>query len=157
MLSFISGIFSKNALTQERVGRLLTYVVAPYIFSKTAWWCYYYALSPVAPVFNLFDSYQAGGLEWYLAALVCWRLTLALLAPLSARALIVVSFSLGLVSGYWVGNDQLFALQRALAFFPFAAAGYVFDAQTAQRMLMRMSPIQVAARFILFGMLIYSL
>jgi fucose 4-O-acetylase-like acetyltransferase len=156
MLSFISGIFSKNALTNERVARLITGVVAPYIFSKTAWWCYYYALSPVTPVFNLFDSYQAGGLEWYLAALVCWRLTLALLAPLSARALMVVSFSLGLVSGYWVGNDQLFALQRALAFFPFAAAGYLFDPHTAQRLLLKTKSIQMVARFILFAMLVYS-
>jgi len=107
-------------------------------------------------VFNLFDSYASGGLEWYLAALLCWRLTLALLAPLAAPALIVVSFGLGLVSGYWVGNDQLFALQRALAFFPFAAAGYLFNPHTAQRLLIKTRSIQVVARFILFGMVVYS-
>jgi len=156
MLSFISGIFSKRVLTQDRVGRLITGVIAPYIFSKLAWWLYFYVCSPVTPIFNLFDSYASGGLEWYLAALLCWRLTLALLAPLSAPALIVVSFGLGLVSGYWVGNDQLFALQRALAFFPFAAAGYLFNPHTAQRLLIKTSSIQVVARFILFGMVVYS-
>jgi fucose 4-O-acetylase-like acetyltransferase len=156
MLSFISGVLSKRALTQERVGRLLTYVVAPYIFSKIAWWLYFYVRSPTTPIFNLFDSYQAGGLEWYLAALVSWRLMLALLAPLHGGALLTVSCALGLVSGYWVGNDQLFALQRALAFFPFAAAGYVFDPYVAQRILSRSNSVQVAARCALFAMLVYS-
>jgi len=155
MLSFISGVFSKPVLTQSRVGRLITCVIAPYVFSKLAWWVYFYAMSPQTPVFNLFDSYQAGGLEWYLAALVTWRLTLALLAPLNAHALLVVAFGLGLISGYWVGNDQLFALQRALAFFPFAAAGYVFDAQEAQRLLAKAPKVQMLARCTLFGMLMY--
>jgi fucose 4-O-acetylase-like acetyltransferase len=157
MLSFISGVCSKKELSQHRVGRLITCIIAPYIFSKMSWWLYFYLRSPVTPVFNLFDSYQSGGLEWYLAALVCWRLTLALLSPLSSYALLLVSFALGLVSGYWVGNDQLFALQRALAFFPFAAAGYIFNPHSAQRLLARTSWIPAAARCLLFGMLIYCI
>lgn len=157
MLSFISGVFSKRSLTQDRVARLITHVIVPYIFSKIAWWIFYYMRSPVVPNFNLFDSYQSGGLEWYLAALLCWRLTLALLAPLNAYAMVVVSLALGLLSGYWVGNDQLFALQRALAFFPFAAAGYLFDAGAAERLLRSSKSLQTAARCALLGMLIFCL
>jgi len=156
--SFLSGVVSKQPLTKERTGRLLQNLVVPYIFSKFAWWLLALHRDPAnTPIINLFDTYTTGGLEWYIAALVSWRLVIALLASVKPQFLMTLALCIGLVSGFWVGNRQNFAMQRTMAFFPFFTAGYLFDATWAERTLRKSQWIQVAARVTLFALLAFGL
>merc|ERR1719443_1621099 len=122
--AFISGSLSTGPLTKGRMARVFTYLVVPYCFSKVSWFLFTRYTQPdtYAPM-NLFDAYSSGGAEWYLAALVTWRLLIALLSPLRPAALLALSLFLGLVAGFWSSNKDDFALQRMFSFFPFFAAG----------------------------------
>lgn len=135
------------------MGRMLTHLIFPYVISKVAWWLFALRGDPNTPLLNLFDTYSSGGLEWYIASLVSWRLLIALLSPVRPCFLMSLAIVLGLVAGYWSDNRSLFALQRTLSFFPFFVAGYLFDAVAAERRLRVASWVQVVARLLLFTIL----
>jgi len=155
--SFISGVLSKPQLTKKRMGRVLTHLIVPYIVSKVVWWLVALHGDPSAPMINLFDTYTTGGLEWYIASLVAWRLVIELLSPLRSQVLMLLALALGLVSGYWTNNRELFAVQRTLSFFPFFVAGYLFDAKGAELSLRASRWIQIFARMALFTALAFGL
>jgi fucose 4-O-acetylase-like acetyltransferase len=124
----LSGYLSKGSLTEARVGRLLVFVLFPYILSKLVYWIWFSLTFRMVGWFDPFDAYSNSlGLEWYLIVLVQWRLAIALLSPFNKWALIGSAVAVGLVSGNWVPNSTALALHRGCSFFPFFVLGYTVD------------------------------
>lgn len=156
--SVISGMCSKSTPTLDRMGRTIILLAVPYFCSKFLWWFYTYRVNgpQVAPAFNPFDTYSCGGVEWYLAVLIQWRLAIILLTPLKPAVLMSLSFVLGLGAGFWVPNVTILAQHRALSFFPFFVAGYLLDSQMIERVLRHSSVIPNIARAFLIMSLTFA-
>lgn len=139
------------------MGRTIILLAVPYLCSKVAWWYYMYRNNgPQAPAFNPFDTYSCGGVEWYLAVLIQWRLLVILFAPFKPAVLMSLAFVLGLGAGFWVPNVTILAQHRALSFFPLFVAGYLVDAQMIERVLRHSSVIPNVARVVLLMSLIFA-
>lgn len=133
--AFLSGLLSKGGNNSPaRMGRMLTSLALPYIFSKTAWWMITCQRTAVCEM-NLFDTYSNGGLEWYLASLGAWRLMAPLFSPFRPPLAMALGVGLGCIAGYWVNNIQVLAAQRTLSFLPFFLAGYLLDPAAVGRYL----------------------
>jgi len=156
--SFISGMCSKSQPTLDRMGRTIILLAVPYFCSKLAWWYYMYRTNgwQAVPSFNPLDTYSCGGVEWYLAVLVQWRLIVILFAPLKPAVLMTLAFVLGLSSGFWVPNVTILAQHRALSFLPFFVAGYLVDTQMVERLLRYSSLVPNIARVGMLMSLIFA-
>jgi len=151
----LSGYLSKGQLTQARLGRLLTYVLFPYILSRLVYWVYSSLKFGTIAYFDPFDAFACSlGLEWYLIVLVQWRLLIALLSPFNKQALLICALALGLVSGNWVPSNSTLALQRACAFFPFFALGYSTDLSHIREVVTRSTICKVGLRACFVGTLL---
>eukprot|EP00747_Dinoflagellata_sp_TGD_P166467 gnl/TRDRNA2_/TRDRNA2_189285_c0_seq1.p1 gnl/TRDRNA2_/TRDRNA2_189285_c0~~gnl/TRDRNA2_/TRDRNA2_189285_c0_seq1.p1 ORF type:complete len:469 (-),score=39.46 gnl/TRDRNA2_/TRDRNA2_189285_c0_seq1:125-1531(-) len=120
----LSGHLSKGPFTAARASRLCIYAALPFLLTKLLIWVATTAQTKALQSFNPLDS---GGVEWYLAALIHWRVTVGLLRPLGGPTIMSIALFGGLASGYWIPAATVGSLHRACSFFPFFAAGYVFD------------------------------
>mmetsp|Transcript_100162 Transcript_100162/g.229926 ORF Transcript_100162/g.229926 Transcript_100162/m.229926 type:complete len:344 (-) Transcript_100162:305-1336(-) len=121
--SFLSGLCSKSVGSSASYANLVCMVLGPYVASKLLWWLDFCWRQGLCVPLNLFDTYQVAGLEWYLACLFTWRLLTPLLLAMRSHVMLLAALVLGLLAGHWIGNTQVWALQRCFAFLPFFAAG----------------------------------
>jgi len=133
--AFISGLLSKGPLTEDRGLRLVVMLFLPYIFSKSCWWGVNCLRAGKLSPLNLFDTYSNGGLEWYLASLITWRLWAPMLSAIRPRLSFAIALLVGHISGFWVSNIDLFALQRSCAFLPFFSLGLLLDVENLKEFL----------------------
>jgi fucose 4-O-acetylase-like acetyltransferase len=117
--AIISGYFSRSdAPTRERMQRLLTDIVIPYVIFETLW--------------SIYTSIQHGTVNinlstgswtlWFLLALGLFRLILPYLALL--RFPLVWAVAIALITGYYGNIDNTFALDRGLVILPFFVLGW---------------------------------
>ncbi|MFK4146433.1 acyltransferase family protein [Streptomyces sp. NPDC004065] len=111
----ISGFFSRNFdLRPERVKRLLTGVVVPYVVFETAYSLFrMYAGDSEDRQISLLSPYY---LTWFLCALFVWRLT----APIwrVVRWPLPLAFGLAMLASVTPGLSGDLELQRVLQFLP---------------------------------------
>jgi len=150
----LSGYLSKAPLTEVRVGRLLIFVLFPYLLSKIFYWAWFTVTFRTIGYFDPFDAFSNSmGLEWYLIVLVQWRLAIVLMSPLNKSALLGGSLAIGLVSGNWVPGSAALALGRACAFFPFFVLGYTLDLGHLREVVIRNTSCRVASKTFFLGVL----
>jgi fucose 4-O-acetylase-like acetyltransferase len=117
--AIISGYFSRSdAPTRERMRRLLTDIVIPYVIFETLW--------------SIYTSIQHGKVSinlstgswtlWFLLALGLFRLILPYLALL--RFPLAWAVAIALITGYYGNIDNTFALDRGLVILPFFVLGW---------------------------------
>ncbi|MFF0185803.1 acyltransferase family protein [Streptomyces sp. NPDC005244] len=125
----ISGYFSRNFdMRPDRLKRLVTGVVVPYVLFETAYSLYdRYVGGNADQSISLLDPWY---LTWFLVALFIWRLT----APLWKLVRWPVPLALGLAAlacvSPEIGNDL--DLQRVLQFLPFFVLGLVMKPEHFQ-------------------------
>jgi fucose 4-O-acetylase-like acetyltransferase len=116
----ISGYFSRNFdLRSDRVKRLITGVVVPYIVFETAYSLFDATVgdAPGHPV-SLMDPWY---LTWFLAALFIWRLTTPLWRVV--RMPVAVALVIAALATTSPGIGGSLGLQRVLQFLPFFVLG----------------------------------
>ena len=147
----ISGYFSRNFdMRPDRLKRLVTGVVVPYILFETAYSLYdRYVGGNSDQTISLLDPWY---LTWFLVALFIWRLT----APLWRLVRWPVPLALGLAAlacvSPEIGNDL--DLQRVLQFLPFFVLGLVMKPehfQMVRRRSVRVLSVPVVAAALVVG------
>jgi len=121
--SFLSGLCSRSLGSPASYANLFCLVLGPYVASKLLWWLDFCFRQGLCVPLNLFDTYQVAGLEWYLACLFTWRLLTPVLRAMRWHVMLPLVVVIGLAAGHWIGNTQVWALQRCFAFLPFFAVG----------------------------------
>ena len=122
---FVSGYFSKSA--HSRSMESLLKLFSAYIFLHA--WFILSSVSPAGSV-KLLSSYYS---EWYLMALIAWRLTVPLLAEF--RGILPLSIVFAVLIGFFpdAGGTEVLALNKVLTFLPFFVAGYLFPVESVER------------------------
>lgn len=114
---FTSGFFSKKKNTDSNVKYLLSYLflISIYIVLDL--------FQKEAP--HILTPYYS---EWYLVALVAWRLLSPYLKK--SRWTLFALLCFAIVAGYWkdLGGNPVLSITKIIAFFPFFFAGYLLTA-----------------------------
>ncbi len=119
LFALVAGFFSSSAEpTRQRMARLFTDLLAPYLIFETLW-----TVTPflVTGRTNL-DPAQPSWTLWFLLALAIFRLVLPYLALLRAPVLWAIGASI--VVGYLPSIDSTFSLSRTLGLLPFFTIGW---------------------------------
>jgi fucose 4-O-acetylase-like acetyltransferase len=147
----ISGYFSRSFdLRPDRLRRLLTGVVVPYVVFET--------------LYSLFDRYVGGDedhaislldpwyLTWFLAALFVWRLTTPIWKLIRYPLPVALVISMLASVSPQIGNDLDF--QRVLQFLPFFVLGLSMKAEhfrLVRRRSVRIASVPVVAAALVVG------
>lgn len=116
---FISGYFSKN-LAKGRATAVETFLV-PYLLLNLI-------LSLIMLAIGKIDAFMIlspGWTLWYLYCMFIWRLLLPDLVKV--RRILVLSFIVGIFSGFLTEFGTYMAMARTLGFLPYFLAGYFTD------------------------------
>jgi len=123
---FTSGYFSKSSkarTTESCLKFILAYLFIISIYVVRA-------LITGGKLHLLYTYYS----EWYMIALVIWRMLTPYLKRSKATVLALACFAV--VAGYWpdIGGDGTLAINKIVTFFPFFFAGFVCDGDSINRM-----------------------
>ncbi len=118
---FISGYFSKN-LEKGRRTAVETFLV-PYLLLNLFLSVIMLAIGKTQEILIL----SPGWTLWYLYCMFIWRLMLPDLVKI--RYVLLLSFIVGIFSGFLTEFGTYMALARTLGFFPFFLAGYYANSQ----------------------------
>jgi fucose 4-O-acetylase-like acetyltransferase len=114
--SLISGFFSKTQDCQVNKAPIIKFVFAYIIFNTTVG--AYCVIIDGMPL-KILTPYLS---NWYILALIVWRLCIQ---PLSkVRGILITSLSAALLIGFWNEFTNILAISRTIAFFPFFLLGY---------------------------------
>ncbi|MGM0174790.1 acyltransferase family protein [Enterococcus sp. DIV0800] len=116
---FISGYFSKN-LAKGRATAVETFLV-PYLLLNLI-------LSFIMLAIGKIDEFMIlspGWTLWYLYCMFIWRLLLPDLVKV--RRILIISFIIGIFSGFLSEFGTYMAMARTLGFLPYFLAGYFMD------------------------------
>lgn len=116
---FISGYFSKN-LAKGRATAVETFLV-PYLLLNLI-------LSLIMLAIGKIDAFMIlspGWTLWYLYCMFIWRLLLPDLVKV--RRILILSFIVGIFSGFLTEFGTYMAMARTLGFLPYFLAGYFTD------------------------------
>ncbi|GCF94096.1 acyltransferase [Enterococcus florum] len=116
---FISGYFSKN-LEKGRRTSVETFLI-PYLLLNIFLSVIMLALGKIEEISIL----SPGWTLWYLYCMFIWRLMLPDLVKI--RYVLLLSFIVGIFSGFLTEFGTYMAMARTLGFFPFFLAGYYTD------------------------------
>lgn len=121
-LALLSGICARGPLTWQRMARMLTGLLLPYLFSRFVKFMLYtwftqnqcvgagFSVSGALTYASCLSSFLSwcslsaasdAGIEWYLISLIQWRLAASFLRRLWPEALLAISFGIGILSGYF--------------------------------------------------------
>lgn len=141
---FISGYFSKN-LTKGRSTAVETFLV-PYLLLNMI-------LSLIMLAIGKIDQFMIlspGWTLWYLYCMFIWRLLLPDLVKV--RRILILSFIIGIFSGFLTEFGTYMAMARTLGFLPYFLAGYFTTPELVHRL--RKIPFR---RTISFGIILFGL
>ena len=124
---FVSGLFSKKAIEENRYHIILSYVRL-YMLMCFAEFCNNYLLSGEMPG-HIFTFTKCTGTEWYCLGMAWWYLATFVLKKAKPALVFPVLMVRCLASGYFSQVSSFLSIQRALLFYPFFYAGYVSDAR----------------------------
>lgn len=123
-LCFMSGLVSRGAL---KVDKLMVSLIAPLV-------AYCIVLAPIFTGFadgrwHLFSPgaclfYSGSVLQWYLIALIWWRILGAMLLPFKASVRIIAAFVMAAMASYI--STHVLAFSKSLNMFPIFVAGQLF-------------------------------
>lgn len=116
---FISGYFSKN-LAKGRSTAVETFLV-PYLLLNMVLSLIMLAIGKI----DVFTILSPGWTLWYLYCMFIWRLLLPDLVKV--RRILLLSFVIGIFSGFLTEFGTYMALARTLGFLPYFLAGYFMD------------------------------
>jgi fucose 4-O-acetylase-like acetyltransferase len=122
---FISGYFSKN-LAKGRSTAVETFLV-PYLLLNMVLSLIMLALGKI----NEFMILSPGWTLWYLYCMFIWRLLLPDLVKV--RRILILSFIVGIFSGFLSEFGTYMAMARTLGFLPYFLAGYFMDRSLLER------------------------
>jgi len=116
--AFVSGFFSKSS--RSAGARSLFKLLSAYLIFNTLMLLYHYlfvggAISLLTPMYS----------NWYLLALVAWRLSAKYFGR--QKYLLVFSAAIALLAGFWPEISNIFSVGRIITFFPFFLIGYRID------------------------------
>lgn len=119
LFALVAGYFSSSAEpTRDRMARLFTDLIAPYLIFETLWTITQFLVTGRT---NL-DPAQPSWTLWFLLALALFRLVLPYLALL--RAPVVWALAISVVAGYLPSIDSTFSVSRFLGLLPFFTLGW---------------------------------
>ncbi|MDT2613040.1 acyltransferase family protein [Enterococcus dongliensis] len=116
---FISGYFSKN-LAKGRSTAVETFLV-PYLLLNMILSLIMLAIGKI----DEFTILSPGWTLWYLYCMFIWRLLLPDLVKV--RRILILSFIIGIFSGFLTEFGTYMAMARTLGFLPYFLAGYFMD------------------------------
>ena len=130
MLCFLSGYVTKKPLSDAYAQRFFMGLVVPTVM----WLCFakpvllkimmWPSLSTVRQAFGEFCSGTAFHHEWYLEALILWRLFAFFLRPMRPAAAIALALVVASVGGYFdIGEAGFFSWDHAVGYLPLFIAG----------------------------------
>lgn len=123
---FVSGYFSKSRSSRSTES-LLKLAIS-------------YLIVMAIPIFrvvckgevpHLLSAYNS---EWYLAALILWRMLVPLFEGRKAIVAVAVSAILAIVMGFWpdVGGNSAMSIKKAVTFLPFFVCGYLLPQERVE-------------------------
>ena len=119
LFALVSGYFSSAAEpTRQRMARLITDLVAPYVIFEALWTLTQFLVTGRT---NL-DPAQPSWTLWFLLALALFRLVLPYLALL--RGPVWWALGISIVAGYLPSIDSTFSISRFLGLLPFFTLGW---------------------------------
>ncbi|PJM96958.1 acyltransferase family protein [Streptomyces sp. CB01373] len=147
----ISGFFSRSFDTRpDRLRRLITGVVVPYIVFETAYPLYQRYVGGDAD--QQISLLSPGYLTWFLCALFVWRLTTPLWKQVRWPLPVALGVAMLASLSPSIGNDL--DLQRVLQFLPFFVLGLVMKPehfQLVRRRSVRIASVPVVAMALCVG------
>lgn len=121
---FISGIFSKKAIQENRTRKCFDLFVL-YVVTK-----FFIFVSKI--ITNQYDGlslFEEASVPWYAFALMFFFGITMYLKKIKPSYLFFFSILLGCICGYDEDINDLFVFSRILVFYPFFLCGYYFDAK----------------------------
>ncbi|NOY63404.1 MAG: acyltransferase family protein [Gammaproteobacteria bacterium] len=143
----IAGMLSKADLSNERITKLITSIVIPFIVFTVLYELFNFVTE--GHISNYTRDLQPYWILWFLYSLFIWKLSLPII--LNFRFPIVTAFIIAVGVGYSDSIGDFSGLSRTLYFFPFFIIGYKFSPKCLFDMKMKFnSNLYVVA---LFGIL----
>ncbi|WP_308013631.1 acyltransferase family protein [Streptomyces beigongshangae] len=129
--ALVSGYFSRSFdMAPDRVRRLLTGVVVPYLVFETAYTLFYrWAQDDPGYPLSLLDPWYV---MWFLVALFVWRLTTPVW--LTLRHPVPVALGLAVLAAVSPDLGGEISIQRVLGFLPFFVLGLTLRAEHFERL-----------------------
>ena len=130
LLSFISGVVSKAAITNNNIKRFISKLAVPLIAFQVV-----YELPMIIFNSQITDctfNLQPNALQWYLLSLLSWRLMLPLFDNLHYP--IIFSFFVALFSGVCPLTGEYLGISRTLYLFPYFLMGHYLGMDKIRRL-----------------------
>ncbi len=120
----ISGYFAKGFRRKGYLVTITKKLLGPYLIFQGIYSFYYFfaqnknitEIDPLNPQWSL----------WFLMSLFSWNLLLFLFTKWKMKFSILLSFTLGILVGYFEGIDSYLSLSRTIVFFPLFLLGFYF-------------------------------
>jgi len=121
---FVSGYFAKGVMRDGgfRISRVFS-MLWLYLFFKIAWYILEYFCNGEAEL-DLFDATSS---PWYLLAMAFWYLLVPVLKAFPQKYVLIITFLIGVFSGYCEWFSTFLSLSRVLVYLPFFAAGLLLE------------------------------
>lgn len=119
---FVSGMFSKGAINNKRIDKMLGYLVL-YLVAKIVDWIYFGIFTQNYRI----ELLSASGLPWFMFILfACGIITMGIknISPKYCGILIVI---IGCMAGYDTDIGDYLCLARLLVFYPFYYLGFCIE------------------------------
>ncbi len=118
----ISGYFAKGINKPGYLMKLVKKLLIPYLIFQTFYACYYYFIDDVKSIdVNPFDPQWA---MWFLLSLFSWHVMLYLVKNFNMIIVVLLSFLVGIIVGYFDFINNTLSLSRTFVFFPLFLLGY---------------------------------
>lgn len=123
---FVSGYFSKSK--HSRSCEVYLKFLFAYICMISIW-IFYDVYKGNIP--HLLSTYRS---EWYLVALIIWRLVTPYLSK--AKWIVPLSVLFSLAAGFWpdIGGNSTLAINKIVTFYPFFIAGYLLSEDAVHKL-----------------------
>jgi len=121
---FVAGYLSKSSRSKSKYSILKLILI--YIIFNSALMLFSYFLEGTS--FLLVTPYYS---SWFLLSLVIWRITIKYLNKIPH--LLLLSVFVSIVIGFWQDINNILAISRTVAFFPFFVSGYQLSIETLNK------------------------
>lgn len=136
---FISGYFANNYKNKGWIKKDIKRLLIPYVtiqltfilFMKYVLKSSQYNITIVTPVY----------VYWYLFALFIWSILIKYVPNKHIKKLIIISFVIGILSGYIGFIGTKLSLSRIIVFFPFYLMGFYFKGKEVNNILNKRNSI----------------